>query len=75
MSRPKPNTRLIPAPLINQAFDELLPIIDEISDRFPSPGHPVAPALLGLINWFGRNQISLEPWLKTPSRPRLRKVK
>ena len=56
----KPNARPIPAPLINQVFDELMPIIDEISDRFPSPGHPLAPPLLRLINLVGRTQMKLK---------------
>jgi hypothetical protein len=62
-------TRPIPAPLIREAFDELIPIIEEVSDRFPAPGHPLAPALLRLINWTGRAQTTLDPWLTT-SRPR-----
>jgi hypothetical protein len=70
----KATTRPIPAPLIREAFGELLPIIDEISDRFPAPVHPLAPALLRLINWTGRAQKTLDPWLNT-SRPRLRGVR
>jgi hypothetical protein len=61
----KRNMRPIPAPLINQAFDEFLPIIDAISDRFPNPGHPLAAPLLHLLNWTGRTQMKLKPWLKT----------
>jgi hypothetical protein len=56
----KTTTSPIPAALITQAFDELLPIIDEISDRFPSPGHPLAPPLLRLINLVGRTQLKLK---------------
>jgi hypothetical protein len=63
----------IPSFLIKQAFDELLPIIEEISHRFPSPGHPLAPPLLRIINWTGRTQIKLKPWLEMSSR--LPKVK
>jgi hypothetical protein len=69
----KRKTSPIPAPLITQAFDELLPIIDEISDRFPAPGHPLAPALLQVINWTGRHQIKLKSWLEPSSKTRVRK--
>jgi hypothetical protein len=61
----KLNTRPIPAPLIRDALDEFLPIIDAISDRFPDPGHPLAAPLLQLLNWTGRTQMKLKPWLKT----------
>jgi hypothetical protein len=71
----KPTPASIPAPLINQAFDEMIPIIDDISDRFPAPGHPLAPALLRLINWTGRTQMKLKPWLEPSSTTRLRTVK
>jgi hypothetical protein len=70
---PRKLNRPIPTPLITQAFDELLPIIDEISDRFPSPGHPLAPALLRVINWTGRHQIKLKSWLDPSSKTRVRK--
>jgi len=56
----KLNTRPVPVPLINQVFEELLPIIDEISDRFPSPGHPLARPLLRLINLVGRTQLKMK---------------
>jgi hypothetical protein len=72
---PRKLNRSIPAPLITQAFDELLPIIDEISDRFPSPGHPLASALLRVINWTGRHQIKLKSWLEPSSKTRVRKEK
>lgn len=63
--RRKLNKRPVPAPLISTAFDELLPIIDAIADRFPAPGHPLAAPLLLLLNWTGRQQMKLRPWLKT----------
>ena len=65
----------IPTPLITEAFDELMPIIDELSDRFPVPGHPLAPALLRIINWTGRTHIKLKPWLASSSTARPRKAK
>jgi hypothetical protein len=71
MSR-KTTTRSIPAPLIRDAFEELIPIIDTISDRFPASRHPLAAPLLQLINWTGRAQIKLDPWLNTTSGPRPR---
>lgn len=70
-----PATRSIPAPLIRDAFDEFSPIIDAISDRFPIPGHPLAEPLLRLLNWTGRTQMALKPWLKMSSGPRRQRVK
>jgi hypothetical protein len=71
----KATTRPIPAPLIREAFRELTPIIEEVSGRFPAPGHPLAPALLRLINWTGRAQMKLDPWLNSTLGPRPRRGK